>query len=132
MQPENDIQAVRRVLARAGITAAALTLTMGAAAPAAFASHGTGKSHAGRTASAGHDQRDQAKQSDSSDEGGSTQGGSDEGGSSQGDSDEGGSSQGGSAGQSHGQNGEHGNSGDHGTGGSTSGEHNPAGNNGTV
>src|SRR4051812_49510262 len=42
MQPENDTQAVRRVLARAGITAAALTLSLGAAAPAALACHGGG------------------------------------------------------------------------------------------
>src|SRR4051812_49966473 len=42
MQAENDTQAVRRVLARAGITAAALTLSLGAAAPAALACHGGG------------------------------------------------------------------------------------------
>src|SRR4051812_49931935 len=42
MQPENDTQAVRRVLARAGITAAALTLSLGAAAPVAYACHGGG------------------------------------------------------------------------------------------
>ena len=44
MQPDNDTQQVRRVLARAGITAAALTLALGAAAPAAFAHDGSGGS----------------------------------------------------------------------------------------
>src|SRR3954471_20344497 len=39
MQPETDTQTVARVLRRAGITAAALALTFGTAAPA-FAGHG--------------------------------------------------------------------------------------------
>src|SRR3954464_7088166 len=59
MQPENDTQAVRRVLARAGITAAALTLSLGAAAPIAYACHGGG--------------------GDKGDKGGSSQGGSSQG-----------------------------------------------------
>src|SRR4051794_41523465 len=65
MQAENDTQAVRRVLGRAGITAAALTLSLGAAAPVAYACHGGG--------------------GDKGDKGGSSQGGSSHGGGHPGD-----------------------------------------------
>src|SRR3954464_9569549 len=144
MQPENDTQAVRRVLARAGITAAALTLSLGAAAPAALACHGGGgHGDSGGSQAAGHD-RDSATQDKHKSSSGED--------SHHGDSDEasqtGGSSGGGSAGGEHGKSGEHHKSGDHGKngddgsgggaggggsagGGSTEG-HNPPGNNGTV
>src|SRR5207248_1793882 len=63
MQPENDTQAVRRVLARAGITAAALTLSLGAAAPAAMAGAHAAGGHGGSGGSkpAGHDSATQDK-----------------------------------------------------------------------
>jgi len=75
MQPENDTQAVRRVLARAGVTAAALTLTLGAAAPAAFAGHSGGHAGGGSNA-AGHDKSDHPTRSGSNGQSGSTEQGS--------------------------------------------------------
>src|SRR4051812_31918243 len=100
MQHENDTQAVRRVLARAGITAAALTLSLGAAAPAALACHGGGgHSDSGGSKASGHDRSTGGHDSDKSGQD-SHHSGSHEG-------SEGGSTQGGSTGDSHDKGGDH-------------------------
>ncbi|HET6817711.1 MAG TPA: hypothetical protein VFH66_10850 [Mycobacteriales bacterium] len=136
MQPENDTQAVRRVLARAGITAAALTLTFGPAAPAL--AHGGGAA-ADRS---GSHRADAQRTDGQSTSGQSTDSHSTSGQSSSGQSSSGQSTSGQST-DSHSTSGQstsgrsegaaHSKSGDHGaTGGNGASSQDPAGNNGTV
>src|SRR3954452_4537742 len=151
MQPENDTQAVRRVLARAGITAAALTLTLGAAAPIAMACEHAGAHGGSSSADKSADQaggRHGDKHGSAHSSGSTSSGGqaSDHQSSGHRGSDKGGSAQGGqhgTKGEKHGKGGGGSSSGgstgggtDHGKGGSTGGGsdkgHNPPGNNGTV
>src|SRR3954469_17166579 len=133
MQPSSRHDAVRRILTTAGITGAALTLSMGAALPA-LACHSGGDSGGGSGFGGSHDSHGDkggkgGQQGGHHDKGGGDQGGSDQGGGKSGHEGDHHDKGGGKGG---GKSGHEGNGGSGGSGGSGTDGHNPPGNNGTV